>query len=350
MSFAFVSEKENSSLAPPLSISAIRESRWTYELVRTALELDVFSTIGAGCTSVESVARKLQANERAVELLLNGLIALGFVSGQGNELKLSQEAATYLDKGSSLYMGSHILGVDREREAWQQLATVIRTGKPISSVNKDQEAEAFFPQLAANIFPLSFTTAQVVVKELAAKQKLAGAHILDVACGSAVWSIPFAMHDPSVKVDALDFPAVIAMTKTFVSRYKVEPQYSYLTGNWREVTLAPDTYDYVLLGHILHSEGEALSKQLLQFAFNVLKPGGKLIMAEVIIDDDRHGPPFATLFALNMMLLTENGCVFSMEQLKKLMEDIGYADVERMFLPFWHERSPLVVATKPEQS
>lgn len=346
MPFAFASDREKGFLGPPLSISAIRESRWSYELLRTAVELDVCSAVAAGCTSVGAVAGKLQLNENAAGLLLNSLIALGFISRQANELKLSDEAATYLDKASPLYIGNYILGVEKEREAWQQLPQAIRTGKPISSVNKDMEAEEFFPQLAANIFPLNFTTAQMVVKELALTKKLVDARVLDIACGSAVWSIPFALHDTSVKVDALDFPAVIAMTKKFVGQYGVEPQYSYLTGNWREVPLAPSTYDFVLLGHILHSEGEALSKQLLQYAFQALKPGGKLIMAEVIIDNDRQGPPFATLFALNMMLLTENGCVFSMAQLEKLMAEIGFTNIERMMLPVWQEHSPLVIATK----
>jgi len=48
-------------------------------------------------------------------------------------------------------------------------------------------------------------------------------------------------------------------------------QYSYINGNWRDVKWNTETYDVVVLGHILHSEGEKLSQKLIEQSFAAMK-------------------------------------------------------------------------------
>jgi len=55
------------------SARAFQESR----VLLTALELDVFSTVGEGGATAADVAQRLGTEPRATEMLLNALVALG---------------------------------------------------------------------------------------------------------------------------------------------------------------------------------------------------------------------------------------------------------------------------------
>jgi len=47
-----------------------------------------------------------------------------------------------------------------------------------------------------------------------------------------------------------------------------------------------------------------------------------------------------------MYLQTSEGCVFSLPELKGLLETTGFEKVSRLDLPFYKGESPVVVATK----
>lgn len=123
-------------------------------------------------------------------------------------------------------------------------------------------------------------------------------------------------------------------------------RYSYITGNWRDVKWNTNVYDVIVLGHILHSEGEKLSRELIERSFAATKPGGKLVIAEMIANNDRGGPPFAMLFGINMLINTTQGCVFTDSQLSEMLSTAGFVKPYRTAIeetPF----SPIMIAHKP---
>jgi ubiquinone/menaquinone biosynthesis C-methylase UbiE len=168
--------------------------------------------------------------------------------------------------------------------------------------------------------------------------------VLDVAAGSGVWSIPFAQAHRQTRVEALDFPAVLGVTRKVTENFGVAAQYEDIGGNWRQAKLAPDSYDVIILGHILHSEGAAASRELLTACHKAMKPGGTLLIAEFMPNQERTAPVAALLFAVNMYLLTTSGCVFSFDELSNLCKSAGFKAVYR------HQGveydSPVVLASK----
>src|SRR5262249_6455256 len=103
-------------------------------------------------------------------------------------------------------------------------------------------------------------------------------------------------------------------------------------------------YDVATLGHILHSEGEARSRELLKKTFRALKPGGVIAIAEWLVNDDRTGPLPSLMFAVQMLVNTEKGDVFSFNEIKNWLEDAGLKKVHKLAAP---GPSPLILATKP---
>jgi ubiquinone/menaquinone biosynthesis C-methylase UbiE len=168
-------------------------------------------------------------------------------------------------------------------------------------------------------------------------------NILDVAAGSGAWSLAFAEAIPGSHVTVVDYPEVTPITRRFVRKFGVSDRYDYIEGNLREVGFGRNQYDLVILGHIIHSEGEKWGRRLLKKTFRALKDGGLLLIAEIIPNDSRTGPSIPLLFSLTMLLHTEEGDVFTLSQYRKWLKEAGFGKVSTIEAP---SPSPLILATK----
>jgi ubiquinone/menaquinone biosynthesis C-methylase UbiE len=167
--------------------------------------------------------------------------------------------------------------------------------------------------------------------------------ILDVAAGSAAWSIPFAQAIPDARVTVVDYPEVTPVTRQFAGRFGVADRFDYIEGNLREVDFGRGRYDLVILGHIIHSEGEKWGKKLLKKSHRALGENGQLLIGEFIPNDTRTGPVMPLLFGLNMIVHTEQGDVFTMREYRQWLKDAGFRSIKTIDAP---GPSPLILATK----
>ncbi len=322
----------------------ITEDLWaarTTPVLATATELDVFTHVARGKTSAAQIARAAGAKRRGMERLLDALVALGYLKKRSGDYGLEPVSREYLVRGNATYIGA-IIDVTL-RESWDGLTDVVRTGRPQHAVDLEAEARDFFPHLVRAIFPMSLDTARAALDRLP-KKTIAGIQtLLDVAAGSAAWSIPFAQQIPAARVTAIDYGEVLEVTKEYTESFGVRSQYEFVDGNLRAVDFGRDQYDMVLLGHIIHSEGAKWGKRLIKKAYRALRPGGTLLIAEWIPNDTRTGPALPLIFGLNMLLYTEEGDVFTMKEYREWLKDAGFKRVRKMAVP---APSPLVLATK----
>lgn len=325
-------------ILPPSRINEIMYAMWPAQALKAATQHGLFEALDKEAKDAEAVAKKVKCDVRGTQLLLDAMVSLGFLSKTGEknckysiaDTETGELARVYLNAKSPLFMGPWFTQGDELGKMWRNLPEVVKTGKPVMEVNKDVHAEEIFPKLAEAIFPNSYAAARQVATLLKTDSIKTEWLVLDLAAGSAVWSIPFAEASPKVKVDALDFPAVLKVTKHFTDKYGVQDRYAFISGNWRDTHIENDKYDIVILGHILHSEGKEVSKVLLKRCFEVMKPGGRLVVAEMIANDQRTGPVFPLMFALNMYLATSEGCVFSEGELKEIIEEAGFKKAYRL--------------------
>jgi 2-polyprenyl-3-methyl-5-hydroxy-6-metoxy-1,4-benzoquinol methylase len=141
----------------------------------------------------------------------------------------------------------------------------------------------------------------------------------------------------------MDYPEVTAVTRQYAAEFGVAGRYDYLEGDLRQVEFGREQYDVVILGHIIHTEGEKWGKALISKSYDALKPGGMLVIAEMIPNDSRTGPVFPLLFGLNMILHTKEGDVFTMAQYKQWLKQAGFKNVKTVEAD---SPAPLILATR----
>ena len=171
-----------------------------------------------------------------------------------------------------------------------------------------------------------------------------GRHVLDIGAGSAVWSLAFAQRDPEARVTVADWPLVIErVTKKCVAREGASDRYDYLTGNFRHADFGEGQFDVAILGHICHSEGPVRTQELLARVHRALKPRGHILIADLIADDERQEAGYPLLFAVNMLVNTEEGDTFTLAEYREWLLAAGFQQVRTLQAP---SSSPLILASR----
>ena len=318
--------------APPLIISA-------------AVNNKVFDTLEAGAKTVEQLQKETGGSARGLRAIMDALVGLELLKkDRQSRYSLTPESQAFLisEKPGTLagFFGS-ILPVLASR--WLRLTDIVRDGRPPVAVNKESEGTEFFSQLVETIIPMSYAAAQKLADHLKVAKAKEQVRVIDLAAGSGIWGIAMAEKSPEVRVTAVDWAGMIPTTKRITEKFGVRDRFDFSEGDLSEANFGCG-YDVATLGHILHSEGEERSRQLLEKTFRALKSGGTIAIAEWLVNDDRTKPLPSLMFCVQMLVNTEKGDTFSFNEIKNWLEDAGFKKVRKLEAP---GPSPLILATKP---
>jgi ubiquinone/menaquinone biosynthesis C-methylase UbiE len=311
-------------------------------IVSTALQLDFFSHLAAGKKTAAEVAKAAGASARGTRMILDALVGFELLSKHDGQYQLAPPARQFYVRGSPDYMG-YIMEDDSMWEAWSHLTECVRTGKPSQAMNLQERGETFFPTLVRGLHVMNREPARRLAQVLDAGNGRRGLCVLDVACGSGVWGIAMAEADPEARITAQDFPSMFDVTKQFIARHGVADRFDFLAGDLRQVDFGEARYDVVILGNIVHSEGERSSRDLLQRSHRALKSGGRVAILDMIPNDTRSAPPFPLIFAINMLVNTEEGDTYTHAEYAKWLTEAGFAKVEIADVA---SHSPAIIGTR----
>lgn len=314
-------------------------------LIESAVRNGVFDALRDGSRTIPEIARTTGASVRGLTAAMDALVGLELLQKDDqSRYALAPESAAFLVKGEPGYRGDIFRHISTQLlPAWLSLADIVRTGHPARSVNQETTGSAFFQEFVESLFPMNIGPARALAEHLRVADADRPVRVLDLAAGSGVWSIALAERSPLVEVTAVDWPGVLPVTRRVVERHGLSARYRFVEGDLLTADFGIG-YQVALLGHILHSEGEARSRALLARVSAALAPGGTAAIAEFLVDADRRGPVHGLMFAVNMLVHTEEGSTYSVEQLTDWLRETGLTDVRTIDAP---SPSPLVVARKP---
>jgi 3-hydroxy-5-methyl-1-naphthoate 3-O-methyltransferase len=317
---------------------------WRAQALEAAIELDLFTHIAQGNSSVAEIANACAASESGIRRLLNAMTGMGYLQKSKNEsYRLRRIASDFLVRDKPLYMGD--LGPVGKllMMAWTTLPDAVKQGKPATPARSTDEAALFFSHLVPAIFTLNFLAAKAALVQIAPAARRRIKRILDIGAGAAAWSIPFASAIKDARVTVVDFPAVIPVTREFAEKWKIADRYEYKEGDYHEVDFGVEEFDVVILGQIIHSEGIEQGKRLIERAFRALREQGMLVIGEFVPNDERTGPEAPLLFGLNMLVNTPVGDVFTIREYREWLREAGFRKITLSNVP---AVSPVILASK----
>jgi hypothetical protein len=318
------------SFAPPL-------------ILATALQYHVFDRLDPSPQTAGELAAQTGVSGRGLTMILNALVGFGLLHRAGSRYALTPESAAFLVSSKPTYHGDFFRHISQLLSRWMQLPEVVRSGRPVTAANDEDQGAEFFAEFVESLFPLSFGAAQKLGEHLGIPQAVSPVSVLDIGAGSGVWGIALARQSQFVRIRAVDWARVLEVTKAVARRHGVGDRLTTSAGDLLEADFGAG-HHVATIGHILHSEGCDRSRQLLRKTFAALAPGGTVAISEFIPDDDRCGPPAPLIFAVNMLVNTENGDTFTFTELSTWLHEAGFVNPRMLAAP---SPSPLVLATRP---
>lgn len=333
----------------PVTPQRLMQLAWGYSLplmIEAAVEHRIFDVLTSGPKTVDQIATETGASKRGLRAVMNALAGFQLLSRDAqNRFGLSPESATFLVKGKPAYLGGMFSHISSQlMPKWQRLPGILRTGKPETSVNQEGAGSDFFEKFVEAIFPMSYPSAQRLAEVLKIGASSTPVRVLDLAAGSGVWGIALAQKSPNVNVTAVDWKDVLPVTRKVAQRHGLADRFKFVEGDLASADFGAG-HNVATLGHILHSEGEQRSRALLKKTFAALAPGGTIAIAEFVCNDDRSGPPNALIFAVNMLVFTEQGDTFTFPEISGWLKEAGFTEIRTVESP---GPSPLILATKPK--
>jgi len=294
--------------------------------ILTALELDIFTAVGDGANA-EQIGTRIDANARAVGVLLNALVALGLLSKSGDDYKNTPESGRFFVRGSKDNHRNGLLHTANIWHRWSTLTDAVRSGTTIP-IGRDDSPE-WTRNFIAGMQRNGKDRAPLVVKALGT----AGVRrILDLGGGSGAYSIAFAKACPDVHCEILDVSEVVPLTAEYVSQAGVSAQVSLRAGDMLHDAFGSG-YDIIMLNAICHMFSEEQNRDIFRRAHQALAPNGRLVVQDFILNSDKAGPQHAALFSLNMLVATDAGATYSESEYTEWMKAAGFTEVCRINLP-----------------
>jgi ubiquinone/menaquinone biosynthesis C-methylase UbiE len=325
----------------------LMQMAWGYTaplIIETALEYHIFDQLDKSPKSLDELANSTGASRRGLKAILNALVGIELLRRSGDRYELAPESAAFLVSTKPGYHGGLFSHMSEQLiPNWLNLSDIVRTGKPATKLNASTDAPEFFAHFVESLFPLGYAAAQQLGEHLGISKAATPISVLDLGAGSGVWGIALAQQSPRVRIRAVDYPRVLEVTQKVAQRCGVGDRLTLAPGDLLEADFGSG-HNIAIIGHILHSEGTERSRRLLRKTFAALAPGGTVVIAEFLPNDERTGPPNALIFAVNMLVHTDAGDTFTFPEISGWLSEAGFTNPRLLDVA---AVSPLVLATRP---
>lgn len=299
---------------------------WETCTLHAGVKLDIFTIIGDEQLACEDVAQQLSGENRAVEMLLNALVAMKLLSKSSHRYANTPLSKSFLVKGSPRYVGYMIMHHHYLVDSWAHMDAAVLSGRPVrtrASDGDDQRRESFL----MGMFNSAMNLAPVIVPliDLGGRR-----HFLDLGGGPGTYAIQFCLHNPRLKATVYDLPTTRPFAEKTIAKFDLTDRINFKDTDYLEEEIE-GSYDVAWLSHILHAESPEDCRKVIDKAVSVLDPGGMILIHEFILDNTMDGPLFPALFSLNMLLGTPAGQSYSEKQLMDMLAEAGVEELRRIF-------------------
>jgi ubiquinone/menaquinone biosynthesis C-methylase UbiE len=151
--------------------------------------------------------------------------------------------------------------------------------------------------------------------------------VLDVAASHGIFGIAAAQSNPQAVAVGLDWENVLPMARENARRFGVGDRYETIAGDVFKVDLG-GPYDAILVPNLLHHFDVGQNVVMLKRLRAAAKPGGKIVIVEFVVEEDRITPPAAGAFAMIMLASTPHGDVYTFKEYSAMLAQAGFKNPE----------------------
>ena len=309
-------------------------SMWWFPALTVADELGLFDTLADGPATAGELTERLGLDTRGVEILLALLASLGFLNAHEGRYWISDASRNFLLRNGPFYWG----GVFARQRVTNPLHATIRdavTGKAARAVGQSSgsppveawESGELDPGQAWDIARFMQSHSAPAATGVALNGDFSGVtRLLDIGGGSGCFAIALARQYSGLKCTVMDLPAMCRVAEHYIRDAGAGDRVdARAVDMFREEW--PRGYDAMFFSNVFHDWALETCAQLARSAHAALSSGGRIYLHEMLIAEGGAGPPTPAAFAM-LMLTATRGRQFTFHQLRTLLGDAGFVDVD----------------------
>ncbi|WP_433529979.1 methyltransferase [Micromonospora sp. CA-263727] len=316
----------------PTPLMQLVTGYWAFKTLAAAVDLDLFGRLAGGRVVTRPEAEKeFGLPERPADLLLAACASLGLLERAGEGYRNTALAEEFLVPGRPHYFGGQVRYCDeRTYLPWHRIGEALRTDRPLTWDPDTQESmfTTADPVMLALFWEAMYSTSSFTARALGEAYDF-GAHrrLLDVGGGAGAFPIELCRLYPELRATVFDLPHVATKAEEKIAAVGLTDRIATASGNFLTDPALPAGHDVILLSMILHDWDETQNRAILARCHAALPSGGAIVISELLLNDERTGPPAAALMGMNMLLETEGGKNYSAAEYATWLADTGFTDV-----------------------
>jgi len=146
---------------------------------------------------------------------------------------------------------------------------------------------------------------------------------LDLGGGPGTYAMEMAKK--GVSVTLFDRPETVEIAKSLIKKAKVK-NIGFLSGDFLHDDIG-NGYDLIFISQVLHSCSAKEALQVIKKAGDALNAGGRVVVQEFCLENDRAHPVQSALFSVNMLVNTAAGRCYSPLEIKGWLSRAGLRDI-----------------------
>lgn len=291
----------------------------------TAYELELFTILNDDERTSGEVAAAIGSDARATDRLMNALTALGLLEKRDGRFRNAPVTAANLVKGKPGYMA----GFGHTNHLWRTWGGLTDSVRRGGAAQLEPLADRGGEWLRAFIAAMH-ARARLTAGDVIGLLDLDGVRrVLDVGGGSGVYAMAFVRARRGITAVVFDLPDVVPLTRGYIQSEGLAAEVETAAGDYLRDPIGTG-YDLVFLSAVIHSNSPDENRLLFRKAAGALVPGGRLVVQDFLMDEDRSGPPQAALFALNMLVGTPAGDTYTESEVRAWMAEAGFENLVRL--------------------
>ncbi len=316
-----------------------------FHLLWAGVQLGVFDVLSkAPNLTRDEIAQRIGLEAQPARILMTGLAALRLVQKEGERFRNAPLVERLLTRSSPENM-IDVLGWQRYivYPALVDFVDSLKQNKNVGLRHFKGDADNIYHRLPhdpfiAKVFHDAMSSLSSAANRALAELKVFDQieHMVDAGGGDGTNAIALVRAHPRLKVTIFDGPVACDKAREKVAQAGLAANIFTHPGDFF-VDPFPGGIDAVFFGHMMPIWSHARDTALLRKAYEALPPGGKVIIFNMMGDDDEVGPMSAALGSPYFLTVaTGEGMMYSWGEHEQHLIDAGFTPTERHVLPKDH--------------
>jgi ubiquinone/menaquinone biosynthesis C-methylase UbiE len=278
-------------------------------------------------STVREVGEYFSWDERAAEIFLNALCALGYLEKKADLYQIAGQWKSRFNKDDYPLVKEWLLHEWRLLLRWIHLPEVLQSGLPF----REPEKTAIHRNHQNFILSMAHREQQNVSGLLEKVDLSSCHHLLDLGGGPGLFAIALAEKYEQLHATIFDTPDTEKIARDFFQKSLAMDRLNFRSGDFLIDDLG-GPYDAVLISSVLHIYSPQENRDLLKRLNQCMAPGGKIVIRDFLLHPQKTGPVIGSLFAVNMLINTDRGNAYTYQQMKSWLHEVGFKKIKRNFL------------------